>query len=217
MAAAPLSNKAEQFISFTADSASLDNDVVTFLNPSDKLDTTLGDAVLATAFAPGRISPDIKADAVVTGKGPDGQKILTVIKFSEPTFADGKLTAKAQRVLKTDAPTLEGGEVEAALKSDKFVAWSEGLTSATLTDVKVVADSRAAPGSRPEGNLDVPAVAAAAAEPVPAQGRRLLYGGNVAAGAIIGSAACGGSIACAAVGADIAYHNQWHHHHHCCW
>ena len=234
-AAAPLSNKAEQFLSFSAGSATLDNGVVTFNQPSEKITTTVGDAVLADAFAPGRIGPEIKADGVVTGKGPDGKKVLTVIKFSEPVFANGVLTAKAAPVVKTDAPTLQGGEVEKALADKDFVPMSPELKTASLTEVAIVVDSRAAPGSKPEGNMDVPAAAVAAANattgavmdaskaavvaPAEQMGRRLLYAGNVAAGAIIGSAACGGSIACAAVGANVAYHNQWHHHHHhgCCW
>lgn len=238
--AVPLSDKAEWWLTFKATSASLADGVVTFEPPKGDgewmIKTTVGDVKLADAFAPGRVGPDAKADGVVTGKTMEGDKdVLTVIRFSEPEFKDGVLTAKAAPVNKGDMPTLTDGEVQKALANDRFVPMSPELKTASLSDVQITLDSRAAPGARADGKAEIPSTVSAsdpgtpqpaappsaepaAAEPAAAAGRRLLYAGNVATGAIIGSAACGGSVVCAAVGANVAYHNQWHHHHHhCCW
>ena len=202
--AVPLSDKAEWWLNFKAKSASLDSGVVTFNEPSEKIRTTVGDVNLAEAFAPGKISPDIQADGVVTGKTAEGKDVLTVIRFSAPEYKDGKLTAKAAPVIKTDTPTLRDGEVQKALNNDKFVPMSPELKTASLDDVEITLDSRAAPGAREDGKGEIPTTTPVAAEGTAAPtepasaaaGRKLLYGGNVAAGAIIGSAACGGSIAC---------------------
>lgn len=193
--------------------------MLTFDHPSAELDTTLGKADMATAFAPGKFGPEVIADGVITGKTAAGKKVSTVLRFSEPAFKDGKLTVKAVPFTKGMTPTLTGGYVSKALADKDFTEMSADLKTAQLSQVDVIVDSKAPPARAADTKAaEEPAkdAAAAPATATPAQGRRLRYDGNVVVGAAIGSAACGGSWSCAAVGGSVAYArqeaNEYHDH-----
>ena len=216
-AAAAAPAKAEQFVSFYADQASLANGVLTFIKPSKNLTTSVGTADMATAFAPGRFAPDLIADGAITGTTEAGKKVSTVLRFSEPAFADGVLTVKVVPFTAGMAPTLAGGYVTKALADPAFTPMSAELKTATLTKVDVIVDSKAAPVKAAAEAKDAAAPMDAMAAPMPATpaaGRRLRYDGNVITGAAIGSAACGGSWTCAAVGGAVAMDRQYDHRNH---
>jgi hypothetical protein len=207
-AAAPA--KAEMWASFYADSVTLTNgDTLVFDNASKELDTSLGKTDLDKAFAPGRFPADTQGDGVITGTNGDGKVVSTALRFIDPVFADGKLTVKVAPLAKDATPLLADGFVTKALASPEYTAMSDELKTTTLTKVDVVVDSKAPPKKAEETAAAEPAKADAAAMPAEATaGRKLLYDGNVATGAVVGSAVCGGSWACAAVGGTTAYINQ---------
>jgi hypothetical protein len=160
-------------------------------------------ASLAQAFAPGKFGPGTEGDAAIVGDGPDGKRIGTIVRVSEPVFQDGVLKAKAVPLKKGEATLLQGGKVEKAATSNPDITFLAGDAPVSLKNVLVIVDSKAPP-AQAEAKLGAGA------------GNRRLryYGENVAegaAGAAIGNAVCHGSFACAAVGWSVGvHHDDWH-------